>query len=603
MNKITLTACTAILAAQAVFAQKQTTPVAVPPHRADEWAATDGLGRSISPGTYPAPRDGKYVGIFYFIWQGAHGYDRHVAGGPGGGVVVKTPADSVSPYDITQLLKANPDNPKYGPMHAFHHWGEPYFGYYLPDDEWVIRKHAQMLMDAGIDVIIFDVTNGPIYLPIVKKVAETYRKLRAEGEAAPSIAFIVNSGPKSTVANLYNEIYSKGLFKDLWFYWKGKPLLLCPPEAVTPEISAFFSIRQSWAWSKGQKWFGDGKDKWTWLDHTPQNYGWHESKDKPEQISVSVAEHPVSNIGRSFHDGKQPEKHSTERGLYFNEQWKRALEVDPEFVFVTGWNEWVAMRFAAGSAGQDFLGKKAKEGESFFVDLYNAEFSRDAEPANAVTADHYYYQLAGFIRQFKGARQPQEASRKDKIRVDGTFADWTNIRTRFTDDKGDVQHRNHPGWGRIQSYTNTTGRNDIVAGAVAADADNVYFYVKTAQDMTARTGPDWMRLFIEVEGQAGPQWEGFQFIVDPAAQDATSAILKQSGGGNVWTDKGKVQCRQQGSEMEIAIPKKMLGIKGAAYTLQVKWADNFPLSAGAIGWLDKGDAAPNARFRYRYVHR
>ncbi len=222
------------------------------------------------------------------------------------------------------MLKTDPGDPQYGPVHAFHHWGEPYFGYYLPEDEWIIRKHAQMLTDAGVDVIIFDVTNGPVYLPQVTKIAETYRKLRAAGEAAPSISFIVNSSPEQTVQNIYNSIYKKGLFQDLWFYWKGKPLLLCPPEAVTPEIGEFFSVRQSWAWSKGQKWFGDGKDKWTWLDHTPQSYGWHESKDKPEQISVSVAEHPVSNIGRSFHDGKQPKVLQTERGLYFNEQWKRA---------------------------------------------------------------------------------------------------------------------------------------------------------------------------------------------------------------------------------------------------------------------------------------
>lgn len=63
---------------------------------------------------------------------------------------------------------------------------------------------------------------------------------------------------------------------------------------------------------------------------------------------MAVAEHPLSNIGRSFHDGVQPETDrydvtpDTDKGLYFAEQWSRALEVDPEFVFVTGWNEWTA---------------------------------------------------------------------------------------------------------------------------------------------------------------------------------------------------------------------------------------------------------------------
>ena len=182
----------------------------------------------------------------------------------------------------------------------------------------------------------------------------------------------MNSKPEQTVQRLYKNVYKPALLKDLWFQWKGKPLLLCPPEAVTPDIDSAFTTRQLWAWSKGQKWFGDGKDKWTWVDHTPQSYGWHESKDKPEQISVSPAEHPMSNIGRSFHDGKEPDEKRSGEGLYFAEQWKRALAVDPEFVFITGWNEWVAMRFNDG-ASKNMIGKPIAKGETYFVDLYNAE--------------------------------------------------------------------------------------------------------------------------------------------------------------------------------------------------------------------------------------
>ena len=65
------------------------------------------------------------------------------------------------------------------------------------------------------------------------------------------------------------------------------------------------------------------------------------------QVPVAVAQHATTNIGRSFHDGKQPppEEMQTEVGLCFAEQFERALEIDPELIFITGWNEWVAMRF------------------------------------------------------------------------------------------------------------------------------------------------------------------------------------------------------------------------------------------------------------------
>ena len=36
-------------------------------------------------------------------------------------------------------------NPRWGPLHAPHHWGESIFGYYLTSDAGVLRKHAQML--------------------------------------------------------------------------------------------------------------------------------------------------------------------------------------------------------------------------------------------------------------------------------------------------------------------------------------------------------------------------------------------------------------------------------------------------------------------------
>ena len=79
-------------------------------------------------------------------------------------------------------------------------------------------------------------------------------------------------------------------------------------------------------------WFGDGRDRWPWLDHYPQKPGWH-TPGKPEQVPVAVAQHPVTNIGRSFHNGAQPppEKQDPARGWCFEEQWKRALEVDPGF--------------------------------------------------------------------------------------------------------------------------------------------------------------------------------------------------------------------------------------------------------------------------------
>jgi hypothetical protein len=588
-----------LVSAIGAFAQEKSKQLRSSSH-ADTWAATDAMGRSVTMAAQNGTlRKDRYVGIFYMIWQGAHGYDTHRPKRKDEGVQDKLASDTISPYDISKLLAANPEHPNYGPDHAFHYWGEPYFGYYLPDDEWVIRKHAQMLSDAGVDVLIMDVTNATIYLPQVTKIAETYTAMRKEGKSTPDFTFIVNSAPEKTVERLYENIYKKDLFKDLWFYWKGKPLLLCPPEALTDTTRNFFSSRQSWAWSKGQKWFADGLDKWTWVDHTPQSYGWHESKDKAEQISVAIAEHPTSNIGRSFHNGTEPEVKRSGEGLYFSEQWEQALKVDPEFVFVTGWNEWVAMRFINGRA-KNMLGKPIDKGETYFVDLYNAEYSRDAEPVKGAFNDNYYYQLVDNIRKYKGARAVPVFTSTNKIAVDGKFNDWQKVEAVFADDEGDTFHRKHPGWGRIKEYTNTSGRNDIITAKITSDKKYVYFYVQTAQPLTPREAEDWMQLYIKIDA-ARPSWEGFNFLINHRTlNDNISNIEYFTPSGN-WENAAPIDFRTNKNELELAVPKKILGITGNIFTLDFKWTDNIPANGNAMLWLDQGDTAPNARFRYRYV--
>ena len=111
---------------------------------ADTWVATDALGRGLPlGGEVRPPRDDKFVGIFYFVWQGFHGHDTI--------------------YDITKILAADPNNPQWGPPHAFHWWGEPEVGYYRATDPWVARRNLQMLAVAGVDCLFVDVTNAFTY--------------------------------------------------------------------------------------------------------------------------------------------------------------------------------------------------------------------------------------------------------------------------------------------------------------------------------------------------------------------------------------------------------------------------------------------------------
>jgi hypothetical protein len=530
--------------------------------------------------------------MFYFIWLGAHGYDYNKSTRDES---VRPPGrtDTASPYDLSKMIAANPDAPVYGPKLAFHHWGEPYFGYYVSNDAWVIRKHAQMLADAGVDVIFFDVTNARAYLPTVRLIADTFAALRREGRTTPSISFLLNSETPKVADRLYREFYQKNVHRDLWFFWKGKPLILAKSRELTPAQREFFSVRESWAWTKQKSstWFGDGKDKWPWIDDYPQSFGWHESPAEPEEISVTVAQHPINNIGRSFHAGKQPSPGQEQPGLGLNfaEQWERALAVDPEFVFVTGWNEWVAMRFTEGPA-TTMLGKPMKKGDTYFVDTYNAEFSRDIEPMRGGFNDNYYLQLVSNIRRFKGARPGPIAKESSAMAIDGRFTDWADVSASYQDDAGDIAPRNHYGWGRIGRYQNHTGRNDLTLAKVAYDATRVYFYLEAKSSFQSGALPEGLTLWLKTP--AG------DYAVN---RSGPIAILERLNVPGTWEPIGSIHAAISGNRIELSIACADIGFSSPACSLDFKWTDHCDFETDPMHAYDQGDAAPNGRFFYRFV--
>ena len=181
------------------------------------WPATDGLGRSLpmyeEAGT---PRKDRFVAVFYFLWLGQQG--------------------DAGPFDNTKILAADPaaltkpDSPLWGPLNASHHWGEPLFGYYVADDDAVLAKHAQMLDDAGVDVVIFDATNQLTYPRSWQALCRVWSGIRRSGGHTPQIAFLCPFwDPKKVLTELYHDLYGPGLYSDLWFCWEGKPLILADP--------------------------------------------------------------------------------------------------------------------------------------------------------------------------------------------------------------------------------------------------------------------------------------------------------------------------------------------------------------------------------------
>lgn len=342
---------------------------------------------------------------------------------------------------------------------------------------------------------------------------------------------------------------------------------------------------------------------WSWLEVFPQHV-FHNEKGEKEQMSVGVAQNAVKGRlgsmsepgahGRNWHNGaNDPSPGAIMRGLNFAEQFEHALKEDPQFIFITGWNEWIAGRFA------EFAGVKRPV---MFVDQFNQEFSRDIEPMKGGHADTYYYQMVSYIRRFKGVRKPPAASRPKTIRIDGDLSDWEDVLPEYRDDIGDPARRDHPGWNNVEHYRNDTGRNDFVRMKVARDRDHLYFYVRTKEPITAPEGSNWMLLFLNTDGDPATGWEGYNFVVNRQRRGDGVSVLEESQRGWNWRPKGEARYRIQGSEMEIAIRRADLGIADLSrpIRLEFKWSDNMQREGDILDFLINGDAAPGGRFNYLY---
>ncbi len=457
-----------------------------------------------------------------------------------------------------------------------------------------------------------------VYLPV----CEVWREMRKAGEKTPDICFL---GSEISVNTLWNDFYKKGMYPDMWFMWKGKPLLLYgrheQPQrnkinemVFEEDILNFFSLRQSWAWTS-LPWYDDGKDEWPWVDHFPQTIGWHEDPDIPENVPVAVGQHPLSNIGRSFHHFHQPEADQydltpfTDHGLHFQEQWNRALEVDPEFVFVTGWNEWSAgaqemkepvipnllkWDFYPG-AHLGKAGKTIELGDKYFIDQYNQEFSRDIEPMVGGHTDNYYYQLIDNVRKYKGVRKPIPSGPEVSIDMGGSFDQWEAVEAIYYDHVGDVAHRNGEGAGSAGPYVDESGRNDILESRVARDEKKFCFYVKTADDLTVHTEGDWMLLYINSDQDPETGWEGYDLLINASKSSDTKTSIQTWKKGK-WGKSTDLSFRYEGNELMIEVPRDLLG----SSAFDFHWTDNVPVSGKIDDFFLKGDNAPERRSNYRF---
>ncbi len=558
------------------------------------WACTDGLGRELSTFENTGPkRENKYVGIFYWTWHLINSH-RGTA-------------------NITNVLKEHPGiehdfNSPYWGKYPTYFWDEPLYGYYTKD-KWVYRKHAELLAAAGVDVIFFDCTNGTrLFLDVLEVLAEAFLEARRDGIKAPCFTFLMPWGDEADAIDLremYNKIYSVDKYRELWFFWKGKPLVLGTSGGLNENDEADRIIKQFFTFRSVQMSYfiqQSEERQWGWLAIYPQAS--YLIDGVKEEISVGTAQNYCREtgltamngenvFGRTYtvKSGRDCSENAVLYGANLKEQFEYALEEDPELIFITGWNEWIAGRF---DCWQGVV--------NAFPDEFSPEYSRDIEPSAGILKDHYYYQMTDYIRKFKGVNFINKVPACDGIDIYGSTEQWSQIKPYYKGYSSNSFNRDDVGFLDI-CYTNNTGRNIIKGSKVAHDNSYIYFMAETIDPISPCNDPMWMQLFISVKtGDAEmPNWETYTHVVNRVSPLNGRAVLEKSVGGWNWSSVGSTEFSVNGNILQIRIPKADLCVCDDDFEIRFKWSDNCQEKGDIMAFYQNGSTAPIGRFQYRYI--
>lgn len=275
-------------------------------------------------------------------------------------------------------------------------------------------------------------------------------------------------------------------------------------------------------------------------------------------------------------------------GLNFQQQWDYAIECDPDFIFVTGWNEWIAGRH------YEWMGTV-----NAFPDQFCDEYSRDIEPSAGKMKDHYYYQLVANIRRFKGVGKPMETSGGQTIDINGADSQWDAVTNEYFHYTGSTRNRDADGWVGLH-YENNTMRNDFKSVKVTYDNENVYFRIETVDNITSYTDPAWMRILIDTDSSGNSaNWEGFEYVINRSSANASTVTVEKSTGGWAFEETGSASYTVEDNIMQLCVPRSALGLEnGDEVHFNFKLSDNMQADGDIMDFYQNGDVAPGGRFMF-----
>ncbi len=233
-----------------------------------------------------------------------------------------------------------------GPFH-------PLLGEYKTSDPEIVRQHLRWLRRAGVDVIFYDVCRVQpeltiLDLPKQKTLQLIVEELSHQEKETRKLQLVL--WLEKWNANPMAEQYRFGLDyilehlapTDFYFRLDGKPLVVTYLNGASPEVDSLdrafgslLTIRRVTPYPnvKGWRYFGPAGDE-ECMTVNPGADGFMEEAFIAKYVNKqAIDDEAYRQRGRAAVEQRAG-------GKYFEGQLLKARQVDPEIIFISGWNDW-----------------------------------------------------------------------------------------------------------------------------------------------------------------------------------------------------------------------------------------------------------------------
>jgi hypothetical protein len=284
---------------------------------------------------------------------------------------------------------------------AFHYWGKPWWvsqngrngkikdNYVMykgtpatPNNE-LLDWHADLLVQAGVDIIAIDLTNGTQAKIIdgAEAICRRYAQRFNEGKATPKIVMWVKDQATLQVVQdrMFNAFDGK-----IFFNYLGKKLVCVASSgaggAAIPTEGIFknYTCRRMWG-------LQSDASSWQFKVNNQTPPAAYQYNGKPEQMCAAVA----TQASYMIENGKVlTSAQGRKNGDYFKKYMDAAIASGPKFLMITSWNEWASQNQNTASSPT-------------FVDIWLKEYSADIEPHEGPGGWDYYDIMKTKIAEYK----------------------------------------------------------------------------------------------------------------------------------------------------------------------------------------------------------